>query len=436
METIKNTIKLGFTNAFFVVVLSAVNISAQILHVDSVTVDSVWNSDSSWYDGNGILQQRVSRDCNITFFPQSEGMARMFIAISIDSGKTWAPSPNPLIVFNNALSSTFITGQKAIIMVRVLGGDRSGVVFKMTARQAAPVIVGNPKKYFFIATTDLIPGQNVSEVLNVKLISDTSSSGNGFCTLQKIYWKTGDGSVYDSTAGSNDLTWTWYTKVPAGATGQKRGVIVCAEDKNGILSVPETLVVQFTLSDHSNDSLAVRAILDANNLQTVAVAGVVSYLDKTDTSRIGELNLQGKNITVIPKDIGQLTGLKALRLDSNSIASLPPEIENCSSLRFLSIAKNKLTGLPSEIGKLKSLTNLNVSQNVIAALPDSIGKCSSLGTIKLQDNQLTTLPASIMGCPVIYIPVSNNKLCTVSDALKNWLDLLAEPDWAANQNCN
>jgi Leucine-rich repeat (LRR) protein len=153
------------------------------------------------------------------------------------------------------------------------------------------------------------------------------------------------------------------------------------------------------LTTYGKDSLAVRNILDANALQSVEVGGALSPLDNQG-ERIGELNLQGKNLTVIPKDIGQLAALTALRLDSNAITSLPAELGNCTSLKLLSITKNKLTGLPVEIGKLKSLTNLNVSQNTIASLPSSIGGLQKLSTIRLDNNQLASLPDSIMQCPI------------------------------------
>ena len=246
MKNTKNTAVFVFALACCAVLLPAWNVTAQILKVTSVTVDSVWNSDSSWYDGNGILQQRTSRDCKISFTPQGEGMARMFIALSIDSGKSWAPSPNPLIVDNATLATTFITGQKATITVRVLGGDRPGVVFRMTARQAAPVIAGNPKTKALGVTAALTPGANVGAALSVRLANATSS--DGFCPLAKVYWDAlGDGTIDDSTTGATVLTWTWLTQVPAGAAGTKRGVIGRAIDKNGLSSAPETLAVQFGL---------------------------------------------------------------------------------------------------------------------------------------------------------------------------------------------
>ena len=219
--------------------------SAQILRVDSVKVDTVWNSDSSWYDDYGILQQRSYHDCKVSFIPQGEGYARMFIAISIDSGKTWAPSPNPLTVLNNGLASLYITGQKATLMVRVLGGDMPNVAFRVTARQAAPALAGNPKAKILGKTVVLTPGANAGVVLSVTL---ADVAGDGSCSISKIYWDVlGDGTIDDSTAGANAYTWTWLTQVPAGASGQKRKVIARARDKNNLWSVPETLVVQFGL---------------------------------------------------------------------------------------------------------------------------------------------------------------------------------------------
>ena len=142
----KNGLNNALIFAFLIISFLSDAVPAHVLRVDSVTVDSVWNSDSSWYDGNGILQGvQPRRDCRISFIPQGEGIVRLFIALSIDSGKSWTPTPNPLTVFDNALASTFVAGQKATITVRVSGGDREYVAFKITARQAKPVIAGDPK---------------------------------------------------------------------------------------------------------------------------------------------------------------------------------------------------------------------------------------------------------------------------------------------------
>ena len=191
------------------------------------------------------------------------------------------------------------------------------------------------------------------------------------------------------------------------------------------------------LTDHQKDSLAVRNILDANGLNSTGVFGAVAIPDDITGTRVGELDLQNKNISVISDGIGQLTALTTLRLDSNAIASLPPAIGNCVSLKLLSLAKNMLTGLPVEIGKLHALTNLNVSQNSLAALPSSIGGLSNLHTLRLDNNQLAQLPDSIILCPMSgYLLVANNKLCAPDSTILQWLNTYAELDWPASQRCN
>jgi Leucine-rich repeat (LRR) protein len=191
------------------------------------------------------------------------------------------------------------------------------------------------------------------------------------------------------------------------------------------------------LTDHQKDSLAVRNILDANGLNSTGVFGAVAIPDDITGTRVGELDLQNKNISVISDDIGQLTALTTLRLDSNAIASLPPAIGNCVSLKLLSLAKNMLAGLPAEIGKLHALTNLNVSQNSLAALPPSIGSLYNLHTLRLDNNQLAQLPDSIILCPMSgYLLVANNKLCAPDSAILQWLNTYAELDWKTSQRCN
>jgi hypothetical protein len=157
----------------------ALSAPAQILRVDSVSVDSVWNSDSSWNDGSS--HQRVSRDCLVHFIPQGEGMARMFIAMSIDSGKTWAPKPDSLSVRYDAIGSPVATGRKTAITVRVLGGDRQGVAFMLTARQAGPKIAANPKIRPVGVTGALSAGQNVAAVLTVRYFEGPAV--DGYCGL-------------------------------------------------------------------------------------------------------------------------------------------------------------------------------------------------------------------------------------------------------------
>jgi hypothetical protein len=114
-------------------IISSGNAFAQDLHVDSITVDSVWNSDSSFYDNNGILQNRQSRDAVVSFkpigFDSSLSLTDSF-AISIDSAKTWNPSPNPILKLSDSSNNTI--NHTCHSKLRVFGGDRPNVAFKVT----------------------------------------------------------------------------------------------------------------------------------------------------------------------------------------------------------------------------------------------------------------------------------------------------------------
>jgi hypothetical protein len=113
--------------------LSITSAKAAGVSVDSVSVDAVWNTDSNWYDINGVPQLRTSRDFNISFFPRGYGVAACSISVSIDSGKTWGPSPNPLIILDQPALRTVACGRRSAFHCRLLGGDRPNVVFKVIA---------------------------------------------------------------------------------------------------------------------------------------------------------------------------------------------------------------------------------------------------------------------------------------------------------------
>jgi hypothetical protein len=142
--------KTIFLMLAFLVVLSF----GQQLRVDSVAVDSVWNSDSSWSDAAGATQSRQSRDLIVSFSPVGPGSVSASFSISIDSAKTWNVTPNPLIVLDSGEIKPFACNRACHAKLRVLGSDRAHTAFKVTIRNyhtppevldtIAPVITLNP----------------------------------------------------------------------------------------------------------------------------------------------------------------------------------------------------------------------------------------------------------------------------------------------------
>jgi hypothetical protein len=226
--------------SFLFITFLAISSSAQILQIDSVSVDSVWNSDSSWNDDQNVLQNRVSRDCKIGFFPKGTGKVQCIASITLDSGKTWTE-------VTKLSDQLFSCGSKSNMIVRVLGGDKPGAAFRVTGRQYKPLIRGNPKiiRYSNVPDKDPVPGSVATIPVKLLLANDTSSSG--YAAITKVYWDTlGDGSWDDSTTS---LSWTWNTKVPLDTLIKSKKIVAKVRDGNGFWSVPETLTVQFGLKN-------------------------------------------------------------------------------------------------------------------------------------------------------------------------------------------
>ena len=229
-----------FLQSFLFITFSVVSSSAQMLQIDSVSVDSVWNSDSSWNDDQNVLQNRVSRDCMISFIPKGTGKVQCIASITLDSGKTWTE-------VTSLTDQIFSCGSKSVMVVRVAGGDKPGVAFRMSGRQYRPIIKGNPKiiRYSNVPDKDPVPGSVAAVPLKLQLANDTSATG--YATVTKVYWDTaGDGSWDDSTASMN---WTWNTKVPLDTLVKHKAIIAKIRDGNGLWSNPETLTVQFGLKN-------------------------------------------------------------------------------------------------------------------------------------------------------------------------------------------
>ncbi|KAL4457710.1 hypothetical protein ABPG75_012575 [Micractinium tetrahymenae] len=108
-----------------------------------------------------------------------------------------------------------------------------------------------------------------------------------------------------------------------------------------------------------------------------------------------ELDLRGNAITAVPAALGNLTALTRLNLGGNLLSELPPQIGKLQALVDLDVSSNRLESLPDTLGQLSSLKLLNAMGNRLAALPASLGGCTGLVRLGLKNNQLVALPASI-----------------------------------------
>jgi len=138
-----------------------------------------------------------------------------------------------------------------------------------------------------------------------------------------------------------------------------------------------------------NDTVVVREILEANNLELEirADANWIYFFN----GRVQQLYLNNYEVKTIPASIGQLDELYIL------------ELNNC-----------KLDSLPSSICDLDQLLTLRLENCQISTLPDSIVKLTN----------------------VLNLDLNRNLLCNLSGPVLNWVnEHCSDPDWSNKQLC-
>ena len=120
--------------------------------------------------------------------------------------------------------------------------------------------------------------------------------------------------------------------------------------------------------------------------------------NKNHLQNIAQLDLSGKALTTIPREITLLTGLQQLGLHNNQITVLPQGIfAGLVQLQCLGLSKNKITVLPQNIfAGLVQLQQLDLHNNQITVLPQGIfDHLNQLQKLHLQNNQISVLPHGI-----------------------------------------
>ncbi|MBE7471878.1 MAG: hypothetical protein DPW09_04190 [Anaerolineae bacterium] len=123
---------------------------------------------------------------------------------------------------------------------------------------------------------------------------------------------------------------------------------------------------------------------------------LLQLIEQAARDEVTELDLRGRGVTKLPREIGQLSKLESLNLSFNRIASLPPEIGQLFRLIRLDLSLNWLTRLPNEISQLSNLKIFYSNGNRLTALPPEIKQLSKLEILDLRNNYLS-IPPEILG---------------------------------------
>ena len=167
-------------------------------------------------------------------------------------------------------------------------------------------------------------------------------------------------------------------------------VVGCKDKKDAIYNEQRSIVTHIFEANNLNpDKTDGRS--DLTELQKSTSFDFDRILVKLDLSNLG--------ITIIPPEIGLLTGLVELDLSGNKIEELPEEIGNLVKLEKLDVRSNRLRGLPSTLGNLESLTELGISFNRIEKLPESMTKLTNIRYLELGGNDFGIFPAVLTKMP-------------------------------------
>src|SRR5690606_11463691 len=137
-----------------------------------------------------------------------------------------------------------------------------------------------------------------------------------------------------------------------------------------------------------------------------------------------ELNLTGKNISILPAKMGQLAQLSLLNLLNNNLSSIPAEMGKLSNLTYLNLGSNNLSSLPVEIWQLNQLKDLTIYNNDFSTIPAEIIQLKNLLTLSLSNNPIPSLPDELWQLTQLEsLSLSTTSLTSVPDELSQLVNL-------------
>lgn len=134
--------------------------------------------------------------------------------------------------------------------------------------------------------------------------------------------------------------------------------------------------------------------------------------------RVTHIDAAGRDLSEVPDEISQLSGLHSLNLSRNNLATLSPGVLKLKKLRELQISRNIIQELPSELGNLAALEGLYASRNLIGEIPISISRLRRLRVLNIRNNRLTSLPASVFTLrDLVELDASENSIPVLPEGI-------------------
>ncbi|EKX39054.1 hypothetical protein GUITHDRAFT_96825 [Guillardia theta CCMP2712] len=161
--------------------------------------------------------------------------------------------------------------------------------------------------------------------------------------------------------------------------------------------------IRFLPSSISNSTAMRQLFLEGNPLIQLPLGmGSMRGLRKLSSSQAvlsRRLDLSGFTISVLPKEVIELTSLTELTMRDNNLKVVVSEIEQLPQLELVDLSSNRIKMLPATLGKLSRLRRLDVRRNRLkhlpAMIPREISFCTLLKDLQLDGNRIQELPIEI-----------------------------------------
>ena len=144
-----------------------------------------------------------------------------------------------------------------------------------------------------------------------------------------------------------------------------------------------------------------------------------------DLANLTHLGLDSNRLTSsIPSALGRLVNLEYLSIGNNRLTgTIPPALGGLANVRRLYLYSNQLTGpIPNQLGNLGRLTHLSLDSNELTgAIPSELGQLTVLEFLDLGINRLTgRIPPVVGGVGRLGIPGPDGKRADGADTGRTW----------------
>lgn len=153
----------------------------------------------------------------------------------------------------------------------------------------------------------------------------------------------------------------------------------------------------------------------------------------TNLENLESLDLQGNNISALPKTMDRLRRLRLLNVNENDLVRLPFDALSVLPLSELTARRNKLSGtlIDPEVETLRHLQILDVSVNQLTALTVSQIELPALHQLTVSMNRIQSLPHLASWKSLLTIHADENSIKEFPEGFLS-LDKLRQVDFTSN----